>query len=373
MSDGGKEHGRDSEPKTRKSAGGEEFVRAIARIAVAQICETEGFQSFQQSALEALADVAVRYIKEIGKTANLYANLAGRSECNVLDVIQGLEDLGSIQGFPGASDVHHSLASSGVVREIRQHVSLAEELPFAYSLPRFPVSKEPKLPPSFLRAGEKPLGEHIPAWLPAFPHPESQSNVPTCNGIVIAGDTARIQEQLKVQERGESSFMSMQQRLAANNGSDAVFGPGDSSKGKKTVDINPFLAPPLFYGEKEVSSILAPPRFIGGGAAVANHGTGNMMEGFALPSPVEASQNKLSEVDERNKSMELDGRPIVRFKLSSVRKFLPASKNVIAENEGDEELASCFGTRDDEKDEMKRRAEQFLKESMENPSDPTQL
>lgn len=372
MSDGGKEHGRDSEPKIRKPAGGEDFVRAIARIAVAQICENEGFQSFQQSALEAFADVAVRYIKEIGKTANLYANLAGRSECNVLDVIQGLEDLGSIQGFPGASDVNHSLASSGVVREIRQHVTLAEEVPFAYSLPRFPVLKEPKLLPSFSRAGEEPLGEHIPAWLPAFPHPESQSNVPTCNGGVIAGDTARTQEQVKVQERGESSVMTMQQRLAANNGSDAVFGPGDSSKGKRIVDINPFLAPPLLYGEKEVSSIVPPPRFIGG-AAVANHVTGNMMEGFALASPIEASQNKLSEFDERNKSMELDGRPIVRFKLSGARKFLPASKNVIAENEGDEELASCFGTRDDEKDELKRRAEQFLKESMENPSDPTQL
>uniref|UniRef100_A0A7C8YDD8 Bromodomain associated domain-containing protein n=1 Tax=Opuntia streptacantha TaxID=393608 RepID=A0A7C8YDD8_OPUST len=372
MSDGGKENGKDSEPKTRKPAGGEDFVRAIAKIAVAQICENEGFQSFQQSALEALADVAVRYIKEIGKTANLYANLAGRSECNVLDVIQGLEDLGSIQGFPGASDIHHSLASSGVVREIRQHVSLAEEVPFAYSLPRFPVSKEPKLPPSFLTAGEEPLGEHIPVWLPAFPHPETKSTVPTCNGGVIAGDAARLQEQIKVQERGESSVMCMQQRLAANNGSEAVFGPGDSSKGKRTVDINPFLAPPLLYGEREVSSIVPPPRFIGG-AGVANHVTGNMMEGFALASPIEDSQNMLSEVDERNKSMKLDGRPIVRFKLSSARKSLPAFKNVIAENEGDEELACSFGTRDDEKDEMKRRAEQILKESMENPSDPAQL
>ncbi|KAL2897440.1 Transcription initiation factor TFIID subunit 8 [Bienertia sinuspersici] len=127
------------------------FVRAIAKIAVAQICENEGFQSFQHSALEALADVGVRYMKELGKTSNLYANQDGRSECNVFDVIKGLEDLGSVQGFPGASDVRHLISDSGTIREISQYVSLVEGVPFVFSLPGFPVSRERIPPSSFCR------------------------------------------------------------------------------------------------------------------------------------------------------------------------------------------------------------------------------
>lgn len=280
--------------------------------------------------------------------------------------------MGSIQGFAGCSDVHHSLSSSGLIREIRQYVGLTEEIPFAYSLPRFPVCREHNLPPSFFQAGEEPPGEHIPAWLPVFPLPESNSIVPFCNGGENVADKTREELQIKVQERGEPSVMSMQQGLVVNNGSEAIFGHGDSSKQKRTSDINPFLAPPLLYGEKEVSSVVPPSRFIGG-ATMGNHVTGNMMEGFALA--IEASQDKVSETEERDKSIGLDGRPVVRFKLSSARKSksLPAPTKVIIEDDGDEELASRFEARDAEKDEKKRRAEQILKESMENPLDPTEL
>ncbi|MCI51233.1 transcription initiation factor TFIID subunit 8, partial [Trifolium medium] len=99
-----------------KVAGGDEFAQAIAKIAVAQVCKSKGFQGFQQSALETMSDVIARYIMSIGKSANCYANLAGRAECNIFDVIQGLEDMGSAQGFTGASDIDHWLEDSGVVR-----------------------------------------------------------------------------------------------------------------------------------------------------------------------------------------------------------------------------------------------------------------
>jgi transcription initiation factor TFIID subunit 8 len=103
MSNGGRESEREPEkPAAQRKPSGVEFAQAIAKIAVAQICESEGFQTFQQSAIETLSDVAVRYIRDVGKTAHYYANLAGRTECNVFDIIQGLEDLGSAQGFLGA-------------------------------------------------------------------------------------------------------------------------------------------------------------------------------------------------------------------------------------------------------------------------------
>lgn len=62
--------------RKKKKLGTYEFAQAVARNVVAQVCESLGFQSFHQSALDNLADVAVRYIREIGKTASSYANLA---------------------------------------------------------------------------------------------------------------------------------------------------------------------------------------------------------------------------------------------------------------------------------------------------------
>ena len=94
MSNGGGKTGRQLEQpgtwRRRKVGGGDDYARAIAKIAVAQVCEGEGFQAFQQSALEALSDVVVRYILNVGKSAHCHANLSGRTECHAFDVIQGL-------------------------------------------------------------------------------------------------------------------------------------------------------------------------------------------------------------------------------------------------------------------------------------------
>ena len=141
MSNGGGKTGRQLEqPGTwgrRKVGGGDDYARAIAKIAVAQVCESEGFQAFQQSALEALSDVVARYILNVGKSAHCHANLSGRTECNAFDVIQGLEDMGSVQGFAGAADVDHCLESSGVIREIVHFVNDAEPVMCAHPIPRF--------------------------------------------------------------------------------------------------------------------------------------------------------------------------------------------------------------------------------------------
>lgn len=357
MSDGGKDNGKVSEPhNTRKPAGNEDFVRAIAKIAVAQICENEGFQGFQHSALEALADVAARFMRELGKTSNLYAHQAGRLECNVFDVIQGLEGLGSIQGFSGASDIHHSLANSGTIREISQYVSLVEGIPFVFSLPRFPISRERNPPSSFLQIGKDPP-EHIPAWLPAFPFLEARGHSPGSGEKETNAVTANIEEEQEVEVpgKGEVDLMNIQQQqqpqqFTVNNGSEAV-------------ETNPFLAPPFQYGEKEVSSIELPCRVWEG-----NHI--NVMDTFAPVS--ETARNEVSEIEDTNKHIKLDGRPIVRLKFSSARKSLRTCKNVVAQTNGDERLAILF-ERNDENDEKKRRAEQILKESTETPLDTTEL
>ncbi|CAL5370736.1 unnamed protein product [Camellia sinensis] len=82
------------------------------KISVVQVCKSVGFQSFQQSALNTLSDVAARCIRELGKNASFCKNLAGRTESNVFDIVQELEDLGSSHVFLGASDINGSLSGS---------------------------------------------------------------------------------------------------------------------------------------------------------------------------------------------------------------------------------------------------------------------
>ena len=109
MSDGGRESGRNQQTtskKSRLSSRGDEFSHAVTKIAVGQICESVGFHGSNRTAINAMADIMVRYICDLGKSANFYANLAGRTSCNVFDIIQGLEDLSLSRGFSGASDVH---------------------------------------------------------------------------------------------------------------------------------------------------------------------------------------------------------------------------------------------------------------------------
>ncbi|RRT59443.1 hypothetical protein B296_00033132 [Ensete ventricosum] len=120
MSDGGKERGKNQQTSSMKSrpSGDADFGLAISKIAVAQICESTGFRGSHLSANDAMAEIAVRFICSLRKSANFYANLGGRTSCNVSDVIQRIQDLSLSCGFRGASDVRQCLVSSDVVREI---------------------------------------------------------------------------------------------------------------------------------------------------------------------------------------------------------------------------------------------------------------
>lgn len=246
----------------RKLFRGNDFAYAIARMAVAQICESvevnvyqesqtrEGvrFTSFQESALETLTDVAVQYMQSIGKTAHLCANIAGRVEGNSLDIVQALEDLGSGLGFAGVSVTDRCLADSGVVKDISRYTGEAEEMPFVYSLPRFPINKEKRPAPSFSEVGAEPPDEHIPAWLPAFPEtnrlcdPSEEANVGTVEGEVPS------------KENG-SLLPSMQHSLDGAR-LEVVKSPKEGEE--EAVEGNPFLTAPLLIMEKEVSPVLHP-------------------------------------------------------------------------------------------------------------------
>ena len=65
----------------------EAYAAKAARTAAAQLAEAAGFEAAQQSSLDTLADLLLRYIAEVGSASQGYAELAGRTESNPLDVV----------------------------------------------------------------------------------------------------------------------------------------------------------------------------------------------------------------------------------------------------------------------------------------------
>lgn len=372
MNDGGSDSRKDtqnnftqSQNKKRRSTV-DDFSDGIARVAVLQICESSGFQGFQQSALDAISSVAIRYIRAIGKTANLYANLACRNECNVFDVIQGLEDLGSVQGFFGASDVHHCLSGSGTIREIFRYIGEAEEIPFAYPLPGFPVVKEREPNSTFLLKGESPPGEHIPSWLPAFPDPETYAKISIGdeNVIHVKGDETDV---VGKHREPDSALTNLQQQMTCNGSEPAVAtNPGNSFKGGRTGESNPFLVSPLPYGEKEVSSVVLPAKLSNEAfpqhldhRAMDNH----VSEMDAFAPAIEAVKHKQHHPEDVNRSIPFSMRSTIQFKVGGSKKSF--HKASVFQNEDMEKTTHWFAD-DGIQDEKKRRVEQILKNSIEN-------
>lgn len=353
---------KENQQSKRKKLGTDEFAQAIARIAVAQVCEGFGFQSFHQSALDSLADVAVRYIREIGKTASSCANLANRSDCNVFDVIQGLEGLGSVQGFSGASDVRRSLSGSGVVKDIISYVAQAEEIPFAYSIPVFPVVKERVLDPSFAQAEETPPDEHIPTWLPKFPDPSTYANLSSgketeVEVAEVISKTHQVEEQHR---KGERSLLNLQQKLICNGSEAGVVVE------QRADESNPFLSPPLQFGEKEVNLPVVPVRILDESLGYhQSHGViGNHL--LMMEPSRQANEAGRSEPEDSRKIL-LNGRPSIQFKFgNNAKKSSSIVKN--PQNEGIDKLSLQFGDDHRGEDAKKRRAEKINWEDTEFPS-----
>ncbi|URE35559.1 bromodomain associated family protein [Musa troglodytarum] len=363
MNDGGKESESDQQSSLKKSlpsSATDEFGRAVVKIAVAQICETVGFQGSHYSAVDALTEVTVRYICDLGKSASFYAHLAGRTSCNVFDIIQSLEDLSSQAGFSGASDVHHCLVGSGVVREITHFVSTKEEVPFAQPIPKFPVPRVPKATPSFAQVNKEPPGKHIPDWLPRLPDPHTYVHTPVWNKRTTDAKTDKV-EQARQRRKAERSLLSLQKRLASSEAAGfQPTGDGDVGKGKQVVGSNPFLAPPLPYKEKAVSE----------NARLHEADAGKRLSVLETFAPVfEAAKVGSLDLSASEKKVVLRSRPTVHFKIGIDKKSIAAS---LSSNALDAKKDS-WPLRDDEKDDKKRRAEMILREAMEKPHDLAQL
>lgn len=367
MSDSSKPSNKDNS----STSSTDDFSRQISRIAVAQICEVAGFNSANLSAIDTFSEILIRFISEIGKTAHFYSELANRTSCNEFDVIQALEDLSCSHGFSSASDSGRCLLKSGVLKEINDFVELEREIPFARTLPKYPVkSKASNKYLSFAQLGEDSGKNHIPNWLPAFPDLHTYVQTPVWNEREINVRDAKV-EQTKLRRKGEKSLLSLQKKLASCNGAsefDNVVVESRNEKGKNVVESssysnNPFFSQPLPAGEKDVMEI-----------ATFENDKGeeekkvSVLDVFA---PV-IEAVKTGNFDD-NGCRETNGvmkrRPGMSFKLGVGKKSVEMPLN---SKEFSEEKQPWF-LRNDERDDKKRKAGLILKEAMDNPHELRQL
>ncbi|KAG4968940.1 hypothetical protein AAZX31_12G208300 [Glycine max] len=113
-----------------------EFSFAVAKIAVAQVCQSVGFKTFKCNALKTLTNVSTRYLETIVRSAASFANASNRTNSNLFDIINGIHDLCSAQGFPGGSVMHKvNLLRSSALKDIMNFVNLSNKVPFAKPIP----------------------------------------------------------------------------------------------------------------------------------------------------------------------------------------------------------------------------------------------
>ncbi|KAG1679127.1 hypothetical protein FOA52_000482 [Chlamydomonas sp. UWO 241] len=219
----------------------EEYARSIARVAAGQLAEVAGYEAVQESSVEILADLLLRYLGEVACGAASYAEMAGRSEANVSDVVLSLDNLGV------------------TVCELAEYAESLDpdDNTFAHTLAPFPVRVPVRPTPTFEDRGEAPP-PHVPSFLPAFPDAHTFEHTPSFAGheAVPAKQTEAVQQQRRTAEK---ALVALHKRAktehdataAATAAAAAATRPaGSAGAGSSGPDAaaasNPFLAPPCF-------------------------------------------------------------------------------------------------------------------------------
>lgn len=174
-----------------------QYAQAAARISALALIDATGFDVCQQSCVDILADLLLRYVQEVGAGSHHYAELAGRSETNPIDVALALNDM-----------------STGVA-QLRDFVRHSQEVPFEQSISAFPLRKQSRPAPTFMERGEAPP-PHIPPWLPALPDRHTYVATPVYPGH--EKDPQKRQMLLTEQrQQAETAAVRLQARLAADS------------------------------------------------------------------------------------------------------------------------------------------------------------
>ncbi|CAN8276269.1 unnamed protein product [Cochlearia groenlandica] len=334
------------------------FIHAAAKSAVSQICESVGYEQFKDPALESLSRLAVHYILHLGKSAKSFANLNGRSQCNVFDIALALDEFAGDLDFDGDGGCC-SVVRSAKLSEIIGFVSSSEEIPFSQPFPSFPIAtisnekkkKKKMMIPSFAEIGETPPGKHIPIWLPAFPDLHTYKETPMWMERASDPRGDKI-EQARQRRKAERALLSLQRKLVCKLSlNNRVWGDLDCVReDKREEDESEVLLSPSVLEEKVEFSVI---------------------DAFA-PAMEAAREGVFCEVEcDSEKKMKKKRHGVVISKLRTEKKFLGEPLDLTLQMK-DEERALSF-VRDEDRDDKKRRAEFILRQCVENPVDLNQL
>lgn len=219
----------------------DQYARDAAKITVSQLAEASGFEVVQQSSLDILADLLLRYLNEVGAASHSNAELCGRTDTNVLDITLALSDLGT--------------SVDSLLKFARQK----DNVPFAGSIVGFPEKRQlPSRTATFAAIQENPP-PHIPAFLPAFPdaHTYKETEVFPARD---QHDPLKRQDDLSYQKQeAQSALIHLQARLQPDNrvlkeaANDTLAIKGedaemmiDADTNKDNLSSNAFLAPTLW-------------------------------------------------------------------------------------------------------------------------------
>ncbi|KAI4378720.1 hypothetical protein MLD38_016160 [Melastoma candidum] len=340
-----------------QASSSDEFGRVAAKLAVAQICESLGFDGAHSSVIDALIDIVMRCLRAIGKSSVFYANLSGRTQSNVFDVLRAFEDLGvSISNDPAM--------------EFLDYAESCKEVPFISPIPQFPIVRDGRklIIPSFSQMSEPPPGKHIPSWLPALPDPHTYKCTPIWKERKSDARNDKI-EQARQRRKAERSLLSLQQRLAKHRASISGGAStcdhtraqcGASTSGNKN-EI-PYLAVPLDSGELGVEAGDATGVWTN---EMLKNKSFNIVEIFSPA--IEAMKDRFcEEVDTDMKSMLPDKRPAVQFRFKTGKKVFGQSSDVDLWNKVQRRPNTSVFL-EEERDDRKRRVEYILRQAAENP------
>lgn len=167
--------------------------------------DNRNFEAVEQSASEVLLDVFTRYMRSLGTAARNAAQHAGRSESNLMDMLQAL---------------HHSGGRGCTAGDLLAFVNKAPEVAFPCNLSAaFPVPREPLSTSvaASTTAGPESRPPYVPDFLPAFPEKRTYSHTATYNCRVNDAPAAKKRRSKHQRQAQESLFA-----LAEAGASDAT-------------------------------------------------------------------------------------------------------------------------------------------------------
>eukprot|EP01096_Ripella_sp_DP13-Kostka_P004966 TRINITY_DN17530_c0_g1_i1.p1 TRINITY_DN17530_c0_g1~~TRINITY_DN17530_c0_g1_i1.p1 ORF type:complete len:301 (-),score=119.10 TRINITY_DN17530_c0_g1_i1:38-919(-) len=129
----------------------DKYVSEASKMIVAHLVKQHEFDSITVSSLDVLFELMSKYIEEIGYSSHLYANISGRTQVNVLDVLA-------------------SLYEKKITLEdlVLMYTEASEVQPFPKQISPFPVP-DYVTPINELHDPPEALPENVPYFLPPFP------------------------------------------------------------------------------------------------------------------------------------------------------------------------------------------------------------